>query len=77
MSTVSSQFYFLPVDLLTEIMLPITTFKINSIQANIAVQSSLTKCDEKLIWMKRGKRQKKHSGKYLKRVNLTTSYLKA
>lgn len=55
MSTVSSQFYFLPVDLLTEIMFPITTFKINSIQANIAVVSSLTKSDEKLIWRKRGR----------------------
>lgn len=59
MSTVSSQFYFLPVDLLTEIMLPITTFKINSIQANIAVESSLTKSDEKLIWMKRGRDKRK------------------
>ena len=42
MSTVSSHSYFLPVDLLTEFMLPITTFKINTIQANIAVESSLT-----------------------------------
>lgn len=42
MSTVSTQSYFLPVDLLTEIMLAITTFKINSIQANRAVESSLT-----------------------------------
>lgn len=76
MSTVSSQFYFLPVDLLTEIMLPNTTFKINSIQANIAVESSLTKSDEKLIRMKRG-REKKHSMKYLKRVDFTISYPKA
>lgn len=59
MSTVSSQFYFLPVDFLTEIMLPITTFKINSIQANIAVESSLTKSDEKLVWMKRGRDKRK------------------
>lgn len=59
MSTVSSQFYFLPVDLLTEIMLPITTFKVNSIQANIAVESSLTKSDEKLVWMKRGRDKRK------------------
>lgn len=59
MSTVSSQFYFLPVDLLTEIMLPNTTFKINSIQANIAVESSLTKSDEKLVWMKRGRDKRK------------------
>lgn len=66
MSTVSSQFYFLPVDLLTEIMLPITTFKINSIQADIAVQSSLTKSDEKLIWMKRGRDKRNIPGNILK-----------
>lgn len=66
MSTLSSQFYFLPVDLLTEIMLPITTFKINSIQDNIAVQSSLTKSDEKLIWMKRGRDKRNILGNILK-----------
>lgn len=66
MSSVSSQFYFLPVDLLTEIMPPITTFKINSIQANIAAQSSLTKSDEKLIWMKRGRDKRNILGNILK-----------